>query len=117
MNTDVDVAPYRDPDQLGTTRDTSSGVQNDGSVPGEAGPLDTRGANGFNGQGLQALSGINNHPLGPATGFDPYSARDGTAATSLNLGHVGMAYWDESQCQACGDHEGENAPAKIISEP
>ena len=106
VDTDVDVAPYRDPDQLGTSRATSSG-NNTG---------DTRGANGFNRQGMQALSGINDHTLGLAGGIQPYS-NEGDPQLVLNYAHVGVAYWDESQCQACGDHEGENAPAKIINEP
>ena len=94
--------------QLGTTRATSTGT-NTG---------DTRNPlTGFNGQGMQALSGVNNHTLGGSNGtpgWQPYAAGSGLAEPSLNQAHNGMAYWDESQCQACGDHPGENAPAKII---
>ena len=110
VNTDVDAAPYFDPQAIGTTRATSTGMQT-GDTRLPAGVF---GA-GFNRQGMQALSGVNNHTLGLADGTQPYSTGDGTATTTLNLAHFGMAYWDESQCQACGDHEGENAPAKIIT--
>jgi len=106
VDTNVDVAPYRDPDQLGTTRI--------GAVTGGKTPV--LGANGFNGIGMQALSGVNNHTLGLADGTQPYD-NDGLLTDTRNLGNAGVAYWDESQCQACGIHVGENAPAKIISEP
>jgi hypothetical protein len=106
VDTDVDVAPYRDPDQLGTTRSSSTG-NNTG---------DTRGPNGFNRQGMQALSGVNDHTLGGPGGTQPYGTGDGLPTATLNLGHVGMAYWAEPQCQGCGDHPGET-PAQIINEP
>ncbi len=110
VNTDVDTAPYFDPQAVGTTRSTSTGMQT-GDTRLPAGVF---GA-GFNRQGMQALSGVNNHTLGLAGGIQPYSSGDGSPTTALNFAHIGVAYWDESQCQACGDHEGENAPAKIIT--
>jgi hypothetical protein len=109
VDTDVDVAPYRDPNQLGTTRATSTG-NNTG---------DTRGANGFNRQGMQALSGVNDHTLGGSNGtpgWQPYVAGSGLATSTLNYAHDGVAYWSEPQCQGCGDHPGET-PAQIINEP
>ena len=97
-----------DPMQLGTSASGSTG-NNTG---------DTRNPlTGFNGQGMQALSGVNNHTLGGSngtSGWQPYATGSGLAEPTLNQAHNGVAYWDESQCQACGDHEGENAPAKII---
>jgi hypothetical protein len=109
VDTDVDVAPYRDPNQLGTTRASSTG-NNTG---------DTRGANGFNRQGMQALSGVNDHTLGGSNGtpgWQPYVTGSGLATSTLNYAHAGTAYWSEPQCQGCGDHPGET-PAQIINEP
>jgi len=99
VDTEVDVAPYRDPDVLGIW-ETIDGVPQ------------------WNREGMGSLSGINNHPLGPATGTDPYSASNGAAVTTLNLGHVGVAYWDESQCVGCGDHNPSGVvPGGRIIEP
>jgi hypothetical protein len=98
VNTDTDVAPYKDAKAMGTTAGTV-------------------GANGFNGIGMQELSGVNNHILGGSNGtpgWQPYATGTGLAEPSLNQAHNGTAYWDESQCKACGDHPGENAPAKIV---
>jgi len=108
VDTDTDAAPYLDPQHLGTTRASSTG-KNTG---------DTRNPlTGFNGQGMQSLSGVNDHTLGGSNGtpgWQPYGTGDGKATATLNLAHTGMAYWDESQCQACGDHEGENGPGRIV---
>ena len=110
VDTDVNVAPYRDPQQIGTTRTFSTG----NNVGNTINPL-----TGFNGQGMQALSGVNDHPLGGPGGTQPYGTGDGLPTATLNLGHVGTAYWSEEQCQACGEHSGtKNAPAaQIINEP
>ena len=114
VDTNIDVAPYRDPDQLGTTKNINAS-SSPGVVTGGKTPIP--GANGFNGIGMQALSGVNNHTLGGSNGtpgWQPYATGSGLAEPSLNQAHNGMAYLDETQCQACGDHPGENAPAKII---
>lgn len=100
VDTDVDAAPYLDPKHIGTTRTSFGAVIN---------PL-----TGFNGVGMRALSGVNDHPLIPASGVLPYVTGSGLPTSAVNLGHVGTVLWDESECEACGFHEGENAPAKVI---
>lgn len=109
VDTDVDSAPYRDPQQIGTTRTTSTGNNTGNTIK-----LTSGNGQGFNGQGMQALSGVNDHTLGGPGGTQPYGTGDGLPTAALNLGHVGMAYWSEPQCQACGDHTGET-PAQIIN--
>jgi len=69
--------------QLGTTRATSTG-DNTGDTTGRANPAGVAHP-GFNGQGMQSLSGVDNHLL-------------------VN----GAAIWTEASCQACGDHAGED---------
>jgi hypothetical protein len=91
VNTAVDVAPYVDAKLVGIL---------------EAGAP--------NKIGMEGLSGVNNHPLGPATGHDPYSSGNGAAVATLNLGHVGLAYWDESQCLACDDHGNDSRTPRIV---
>ncbi|MEI6623448.1 MAG: hypothetical protein WCP28_16245 [Actinomycetes bacterium] len=117
VDTDKDVAPYKSPYVLGTTRATSTGKQ-----VGDTRKLTAGWGAGFNGQGMQALSGVNNHWLGGYTytgsvattlGWQPYSSSNGQFQPALNVGHMGYAYWNEAGCQACGDHPGEGAPAKI----
>jgi len=91
VDTDVDEAPYVSANTLGTTRTNSTGEQNTGV--GAAGPPDTIGLPnpagvahpGFNGQGMQSLSAVDQHAL-------------------VN----GAAIWAEPTCQACGDHSGED---------
>jgi len=108
VDTDTDPAPYLDPQHLGTTRNSSTG-NNTG---------DTRNPlTGFNGQGMQSLSGVNNHTLGGSNGtpgWQPYTVGTGRAEPTLNQAHNGTAYWAEDQCQACGDHVGENGPGRIV---
>jgi hypothetical protein len=111
VDSDVDSAPYLDPQMVGTTRATSTG-DNTGNTT----KLTAGFGQGFNGQGMQALSGVNNHVLGGPGGVQPYATGTGLAEPSLNFAHNGMAYWAEPQCQACGDHSGET-PAQIINEP
>jgi nitrate/TMAO reductase-like tetraheme cytochrome c subunit len=111
VDTDVDVAPYLSPQALGTTRNSSTG-----SNTGDTRKLTAGWGQGFNGQGMQALSGVNNHTLGGVGGTQPYGTGDGLATSTVNVGHVGMAYWAEPQCEACGDHPGET-PAQIINLP
>jgi len=83
VDSDVDAAPYVSPDMLGTTRATSSGEQSGNTIglPNPAGVAHP----GFNGQGMQSLSGVDNHTL-----------------------TNGSAIWTEASCQACGDHAGED---------
>jgi len=94
VDTEEDVAPYNDPDHLG---------------------LMEGGA--WSREGMLSLSAINEHPLGAATGTDPYSARDGSAVSTLNIAHIGYAYWNEGQCQACGDHNASGAVGPRIVRP
>jgi len=79
VDSDVDAAPYLSPDMLGTTRATSTGEKNTGDTRG------LYGHPGFNGQGMQSLSAVDNHTL-----------------------TNGAAIWTEASCQACGDHAGED---------
>ena len=83
VDTDVDGAPYVSVNQLGTTRTTSTGEQTGNTIglPNPAGVAHP----GFNGQGMQSLSGVDNHNL-----------------------TNGAAIWTEASCQACGDHAGED---------
>jgi hypothetical protein len=111
VDTDVDVAPYKDPQFVGTTRTASSGNNTGNTIK-----LTPGFGQGFNGQGMQALSGVNEHTLGGPGGTQPYNSGDGLPTAAVNLGHVGTAYWSEPQCQACGIHMGET-PAEIINEP
>jgi nitrate/TMAO reductase-like tetraheme cytochrome c subunit/methionine-rich copper-binding protein CopC len=86
LNSDEDVAPYRSAQQLGTTRTTSTGNNTGNTIKLTAG-----WGQGFNGQGLQSLSAVDNHTLAVTT-----------------AGHTGLAVWTEASCQACGDHAGED---------
>jgi hypothetical protein len=85
VDTDVDTAPYVSANQLGTTRATSTGettpTVNTIGLPNPAGVAHP----GFNGQGMQSLSGVDQHTL-----------------------TNGAAIWAETGCQACGDHAGED---------
>jgi hypothetical protein len=84
VDTDVDTAPYVSANMLGTTRATSTGEENSGDTRGLPNPAGVAHP-GFNGQGMQSLSGVDNHLL-------------------VN----GAAIWTEASCQACGDHAGED---------
>ena len=58
---------------------------------------------------MGTLAALNNHPVIASTGFLPYSISSGTAnavGSDYNIAHVGTVLWDESQCDACGDHYG-----------
>jgi len=58
---------------------------------------------------MGTLAALNNHPRIDSTGFLPYSTSNGTAnaaGSDYNIAHVGTVIWDESQCDACGDHYG-----------
>ena len=88
LDTDQDAAPYRSPDQLGTTQGNSSGIQNTGDTRylvgagTPAGGYATTGwapHPGYNGQGMQSLSAVDQHTL-------------------VN----GAAIWTETSCEACG---------------
>ena len=95
VDTDVDKATYVSANQLGTTVTRSTGLRNNGTVlsggvyygPSTIGAANPAGVAhpGFNGHGMQSLSGVDNHLL-------------------VN----GAAIWTEASCQACGDHAGED---------
>ncbi len=86
-----DVAPYRSPDVLGTTR-SAGGI--------------TMNPNGYNGMGMLTLSGVDNHRL---------NASASGARNPSETYYTGAAYWSEPSCQACNDHAGEDG-IRIINE-
>ena len=90
VNTDVDVAPILDPQHLGTTRTTSTGDNVGNTIKGFGLGQGTAFGSGFNGQGMQSLSAVDNHTL------------------VTSGGTLGMTNWTEASCQACGDHAGED---------
>jgi len=62
---------------------------------------------------METIAALNNHPLIDDTGFQPFSTSNGAWAdpangASYNIAHSGTVLWDESQCDACGDHYGNN---------
>ena len=83
VDTDVDTAPYVSANQLGTTQSghTGKATGDTRGLPNPAGVAHP----GFNGQGMQSLSGVDNHLL-------------------VN----GAAIWTEASCQGCGFHAGED---------
>ena len=128
VNSAVAEAPYLDPKAVGTTR-TQGGVQMyrwNGTywvaLPkpyataasmtadpiGFAGYTNITGA--YNREGMQSLSGVNDH----------FSIKNDTyqfPAAGLNTVNTDdMIYWSEPQCQACNDHGGEDGVRVIDSE-
>jgi len=84
VDTDVDKAPYVSNNQLGTTQAGHTG-ESTGDTRGLPNPAGVAHP-GFNGQGMQSLSAVDNHLL-------------------VN----GAAIWTEASCQGCGDHAGEDS--------
>jgi hypothetical protein len=60
---------------------------------------------------MGSIAALNNHPLVPASGQLAYSTGDGSSVAGLsseyNVSLSGTVLWDESQCDACGDHYGQ----------
>jgi hypothetical protein len=57
---------------------------------------------------MGTISALNNHPSIDASGDIPYG-NSGAAPTTPNLSLSGTVVWDEGQCDACGDHYGQDA--------
>jgi hypothetical protein len=57
---------------------------------------------------MGTIAGLNNHPLVGSDGWSQYSTGSGasTTPTTTNTALAGTVLWDESQCDACGDHYG-----------
>jgi hypothetical protein len=101
VNTDVDKAPMFDPEALGTTRTTSTGSTNVGNtIKGFGLGQGTAFGSGFNRQGMQSLSGFDQHLV----------------ITGQTNGTNGMTNWTESSCQACADHAGEDGVRMVEGE-
>jgi hypothetical protein len=55
---------------------------------------------------MGTIAGLNNHPVVDVNGNVPWG--NNGAAASTNLALSGTVVWDEGQCDACGDHYGNN---------
>jgi hypothetical protein len=57
---------------------------------------------------MGTIAGLNNHPLVGSDGWSQYSTGSGAAnpTATTNTSLAGTVLWDESQCDACGDHYG-----------
>jgi hypothetical protein len=61
---------------------------------------------------MLTLAALNNHPIVPSSGLLPYVHSAGTVSSettpTYDITRVGTVLWDESQCDACGDHFGND---------
>ncbi|MEI8082487.1 MAG: hypothetical protein WCI74_11650, partial [Actinomycetes bacterium] len=63
-------------------------------------------------EAMGTLAALNNHVLVPTNGTIAYDSGSGAAltpgvaGTSIDVSRAGTVLWDESQCDACGDHYG-----------